>query len=152
MKIKSLFLRFWKPAAWMLLGALLMWVAFSGGPARLAQLLAPQPVAAAAPASASLAPDAPANTYSCLPVSVAVYTNRFHVQCNAASPEGFSYFAMATNNSAQVARFLTIATMAEITSRHVTVGYDPADLSGQNAIGCLNADCRLIQSLSMDQP
>jgi len=84
---------------------------------------------------------------SCTPASTATFQSRIHVKC-AASVGGVSYFAASSSDWAYAARILSIAESAQVGGRTLDILYDPADLSGAS-IGCLTADCRLIQGISL---
>ena len=86
---------------------------------------------------------------SCVPVEIVTFSSRVHVQCQTAIG-GVSYFAASTADAANVARVLSVITAAQVAGRTLTVFYDQADTSGI-AIGCLAADCRLIQSIGFGQ-
>jgi hypothetical protein len=106
---------------------------------------------------------AASQTTLCTPDEVQVYTSnsvdpitrdqrsatspppRLHVHCTAAVG-GIQYFALSTADAPQAARVLSVITSALLAGRTLTIRYDPADLSG-SGIGCLNTDCRLIQSI-----
>jgi hypothetical protein len=80
---------------------------------------------------------------SCTVSGVAVFENRIHVRCST-PVLGFSFFAVATADSPNAARFLTIFNSARINNRPLSILFDPLDLSG-SAFGCLNSDCRVAQ-------
>ncbi|HJQ39863.1 MAG TPA: hypothetical protein VKB93_22195 [Thermoanaerobaculia bacterium] len=61
---------------------------------------------------------------------------------------GTFYFAVATTDSAQAARFVSVASSALIAGRNLQVWYDPADLSGAS-FGCQTNDCRRAQALEL---
>jgi hypothetical protein len=82
---------------------------------------------------------------SCVPIEIATYAVRVHVRC-AASVGGISFFAVSTQDAAYAARVLSVVTAAQVAGRTLSILNDPADLSG-SAIGCQNADCRLIHAV-----
>jgi hypothetical protein len=84
---------------------------------------------------------------SCTVSGVAVFENRIHVRC-ATPVFGFSFFAVATADSPNAARFSTIFNAARINNRPLTILFDPLDLSG-SAFGCLNSDCRVARGAEM---
>jgi len=84
---------------------------------------------------------------TCTPVGTATFQGRVHVRC-AASIGGVSFFAASTSDWTYAARILSIAESAQVGGRSLDILYDPADLSGAS-IGCLTADCRLIQGISL---
>ena len=86
---------------------------------------------------------------ACVPIGVANFHNRVHVQC--AAPVGnISYFAAPTNNPAHVARVLSTISAAQVAGRTLDILYDPDDTSG-TSVGCLAADCRLIVAVGFGQ-
>jgi hypothetical protein len=85
---------------------------------------------------------------SCTPTGVATFSNRVHVRCSASVSGGIFYFAVATTDSAQAARFVSVASSALIAGRNLEVWYDPADLSGAS-FGCQTNDCRRAQALEL---
>jgi hypothetical protein len=100
--------------------------------------------------AAMLAPlPARAADASCVPVQVAVFTNRLHVRC-AAAVGGIHYFAMATSDAALSARVLSILTTAQVAGRTLGIEYEPSDTTGA-AIGCQAADCRVIRGVWFGQ-
>jgi hypothetical protein len=84
-----------------------------------------------------------------VPTEVMTYAARIHVRC-AASVGGIRYFALSTSDAANAARVLSVLTTAQVAGRTLTILYDPADISGAQ-IGCLVADCRLIQAAGFGQ-
>ena len=86
---------------------------------------------------------------SCVPVGIVTYTSRVHVECQTAI-SGVKFFAASTADGANVARVLSVITAAQVAGRTLSVLYDPADTSG-TSIGCLAADCRLIQAVGFGQ-
>lgn len=90
-----------------------------------------------------------AETWSdCVPVGVATYANRVHVRCAASVSGGIFYFALSTADSAQAARFVSVASSALIAGRTLKVLYDPADLTGAS-FGCATNDCRRARALEL---
>lgn len=94
-----------------------------------------------------------ADWHNCTPIEAAVWTKkplqRIHVKCSAPPPTtNYYYFAYPGTKkySPDSDRFLNLITFAIQNGKTLAIDYDPADLSG-NKIGCLNDDCRLIQSL-----
>jgi hypothetical protein len=81
--------------------------------------------------------------YGCTPANVAVFDNRIHVNCTVANASGIQYFAVPTADRDRANRTLALLLAAISTGATVGVHFDPNDLSG-SAIGCANADCRLI--------
>lgn len=86
---------------------------------------------------------------TCVPIQIVTYAVRVHVRCQTAI-SGVSFFAAPTSDGANVARVLSVITAAQVAGRTLDVLYDPADTSG-TAIGCLAADCRLIQAVGFGQ-
>ena len=73
-----------------------------------------------------------------------------HVLCNpgdtitvSGASVTVSFFALAGTHP-DAGRFLSVAQTAVATGRRMVIFYEPTDLSGETAIGCLNRDCRLI--------
>lgn len=83
-------------------------------------------------------------TFTCTPSRVAAFTNRVHIRCSAATPEGISYFAVSSSDSGTASRFLSIFTTAKVTGKNVLIYYFLNDTSG-NAWGCNANDCRVAQ-------
>jgi hypothetical protein len=97
-------------------------------------------------ACALIASPAPvlAEFFSCTAQGVAVFPgSRIHVRCNPATNSGIAFFALSVANP-DASRVLSLATTAVAARRPLGITFDPNDMSGA-AIGCLNADCRLIQ-------
>jgi hypothetical protein len=65
-----------------------------------------------------------------------------------AAPGGIQYFALATVDSKQSARMLSLLLTAKAVGKNVVVLYNASDLSGAS-IGCQTNDCRLIQALAL---
>jgi hypothetical protein len=89
---------------------------------------------------------------SCTPVNVTVYSvgaKRIHVKCSQAV-NGIRYFALSSNDTALMARVLSLITSAQVAGRTLSILFDPADLSGQ-AWGCANSDCRILRAASFGQ-
>jgi hypothetical protein len=86
---------------------------------------------------------------SCTPVDVVTFQGRVHVRC-AAPVAGIVFFAVSTQDSAFVARVLSVIATAQVAGRTLSIRYDPTDLSGA-AIGCQNNDCRLILAVGFGQ-
>lgn len=91
----------------------------------------------------------PSETAKCVPAEVAVFVKspRIHVKC-ASPTNGILFFAVGTTDVALAQRVLTIMTEALVAKKALSIVYDSTDLSG-SAIGCLNADCRLIVTISI---
>lgn len=81
-------------------------------------------------------------TAQCVPANVGVYDERVHIKC-AAATAGIQFFAKSTTDANEVARVLSVLTIAQAMGRTIDILYDPADTSG-TAIGCQANDCRLI--------
>lgn len=84
----------------------------------------------------------------CTPTAVASYGNRVHVKCSASVSGGIFYFALATTDTAQAARFVSVASSALVAGRNLKVLYDPADLTGAQ-FGCATNDCRRARALEL---
>jgi len=86
----------------------------------------------------------PTDFFSCSPTGVAAFTERVHVRCSPADPNGIAYFAVCTaNDSANASRFLSIFTTAKVTGKNVGIYYTLSDPNGTSC-GCSTADCRAI--------
>ena len=119
-------------SVYVLLGALALALAL------LAGLVLKSRVSAAAPS----APDA---VFSCTPSTVATFTNRVHVSCSPAAPNGIVYFAYcSTKDSATANRFLSTFTTAKVTGKALYIYYNPNDTSGTSC-GCASNNCRVIE-------
>lgn len=85
----------------------------------------------------------------CTPVEVASLERRIHVRCSTGR-NGITYFALGTNRTpsetAFASRAMQIANMALVSGRPLAIRYEPTDTSG-TVIGCLAADCRIIQTI-----
>jgi len=81
--------------------------------------------------------------YGCVPENVAVFDNRLHISCVTPTASGIKYFATPTADRDHANRILALLLAAASSGATVGVHFDPNDLSG-SAIGCQNADCRLI--------
>jgi len=87
-------------------------------------------------------------TFTCTPVDVADFPkSRIHVRCSPADG-AIQWFALSVADQQEASRVLSLAAAALVAKKHLTIWYDPADLSGA-AIGCLTTDCRLIQGIRM---
>ena len=84
----------------------------------------------------------------CVPAGVATFGNRVHVRCSASVSGGIFFFAVATTDSAQAARFVSVASSALIAGRTLKVLFDPADLTG-GQFGCATNDCRRARALEL---
>lgn len=89
-----------------------------------------------------------ADSTSCTPANVAVYTNRIHVKCAASTSGGIWYFALATTDTAHVNRTLSLLSTALAGGRTLSIDYNPSTTAG-TSIGCLSTDCRLINWIAM---
>ena len=90
-----------------------------------------------------------ANQWSdCTPTAVATYSGRVHVRCSASVSGGIIYFAIATTDAPQAARFVSVASSALVAGRNLKVLFDPADVSGAS-FGCATNDCRRAQALEL---
>lgn len=94
-----------------------------------------------------------ADWHDCTPTEAAVWSKkplqRIHVKCSE-PPLGTNYYYFAYPGAKKYSpdsdRFLNLINFAIQNGKTLAIDYDPADLSGAK-IGCLNNDCRLIQSL-----
>ncbi|GHG76935.1 hypothetical protein [Comamonas sp. JC664] len=89
-----------------------------------------------------------ADSASCVPTSVAVYTNRIHVRCASSVAGGIWFFALSTADTAHVNRTLSLLSTALASGRTLHVDYNPSTTAG-TSIGCLSSDCRLINWTAM---
>jgi len=88
-----------------------------------------------------------ADFFSCTAQGVAVFPgSRIHVRCNPGDG-AFTFFALSVANP-DASRVLSLAATAVAARRPLQILFNPNDLSGA-AIGCLNADCRLIQAVEL---
>ena len=115
-----------------------LWYA-SRGPA-VAQAAEPEPAAVTVPGS----PDA---TYICTPSYIGAFSNRVHVLCTIAAPNGIYYFAAPTSDSKNAARILSIMLTAKSLGKNLQIYYDT---NGNGAsYGCQTSDCRPINAIEM---
>jgi len=92
-------------------------------------------------------PPALADSFSCTAQGAAVFIgSRIHVRCNPANG-AIAFFALSVAHP-DASRVLSLAATATAARRPITIFFDPNDLSGA-AIGCLNANCRLIQGVEL---
>lgn len=89
-----------------------------------------------------------ADSASCTPSNVAVFSNRIHVKCSASVAGGVWYFALSTTDSAYSNRMLSLFTTALAGGRTLSIDYNPSTTAG-TSIGCQSADCRLINWAAM---
>lgn len=89
-----------------------------------------------------------ADSASCTPSSVAVFSNRIHVKCSASVAGGIWYFALSTSDAAFSNRTLTLLTTALAGGRTLSIDYNPSTTAG-TGIGCQSGDCRLINWIAM---
>ena len=86
--------------------------------------------------------------FTCVPIDVSVYVKqRVHVRCGPGDG-AIQYFALGVSDQNEANRILSIVSTAFATQKRLNILYDPADLSGA-PLGCVNADCRLIQGVAM---
>lgn len=85
----------------------------------------------------------------CTPVEVASLERRIHIRCSTGR-NGIIYFSLGTNRNANETAFanraMQIGNMALVSGRPLAIRYESTDTSG-TAIGCLDTDCRLIQTI-----
>ena len=74
-------------------------------------------------------------------------SDRVHVRCST-PPNGISYFAVPTSNSAVADRFSSMASMA--VGGYLWIDYEFYDTSGP-AFGCQLSDCRRALSWKLAQ-
>jgi len=87
-------------------------------------------------------------TFTCTPVNVAAFPkSRIHVRCSPGDG-AIEYFALGLSSQDDANRVLSIAATAFAAKRNLIIWYDSSDLSGA-AIGCLNADCRVIMGIEI---
>lgn len=88
---------------------------------------------------------------ACAPTEVTTFEGRIHVRCQDPVAPSIVFLALSTADARFAARTLGVGVAAFAAGKGLSVLFDPDDLSGQ-AIGCLNADCRLIQALGIRDP
>src|SRR5262249_35048890 len=87
--------------------------------------------------------------FTCTAAEAAVFPgSRIHVRCDPGDG-AIKYFALSVANP-DTSRVLSLVATAVAARRPLLIGYDPTDLSGAG-IGCLNVDCRLIQSIGLER-
>ena len=84
----------------------------------------------------------------CVPVDVGTFANRVHVRCSASVSGGIWYFAVSSANTAEAARFLSLASAALVAGRTLTIFYETTDTSG-DSFDCRSADCRKVLGMIM---
>ncbi|NMO21021.1 hypothetical protein HPC49_45355 [Pyxidicoccus fallax] len=89
-----------------------------------------------------------ADSASCTPANVAVYSSRIHVKCAASVAGGIWYFALPTSDTAHANRMLSLLSTALAGGRTLSIDYNPSSTAG-TSIGCLSSDCRLINFVAM---
>jgi len=100
-------------------------------------------------ACALIASPAPAlaDVFTCTAQGAAVFPgSRIHVRCNPGDG-AIAFFALSISHP-DASRVLSVAATAVAARRPLQIFFNPNDLSGA-AIGCLNADCRLIQGVEL---
>jgi hypothetical protein len=97
--------------------------------------------------------------YSCVPVEVAVFADRAHVECAAPAPKtrgsypvdtGHSivYFSVSKSDSDWAGRFVHVANLAMASGLPMIIRYRSGDYSGE-AHGCVRSDCRTPEAFSL---
>jgi hypothetical protein len=109
---------------------------------RFVAIASPTVLAVVAMSTIGAAP-ARAAIIKCQPDEVAVWPNRIHLRCEAATA-GVSYFVVPVSDAAHAARMLSVISTALVAGRSMLVTYEPSDTSGTN-IGCPISNCRLMQ-------
>jgi hypothetical protein len=102
---------------------------------------------------ASPGPVSAQNFFVCSAQEVAVFPgSRIHVKCNPGDgpDRQIAYFALSAANP-DVSRVLSLIETAVVSKLPLQIQYELNDLSGA-AIGCINANCRLIQGVFLQQP
>ncbi|QSQ25817.1 hypothetical protein JY651_13180 [Pyxidicoccus parkwayensis] len=89
-----------------------------------------------------------ADSASCTPSNVAVYSSRIHVKCAASVAGGIWYFALPTTDTAHANRMLSLLSTALAGGRTLSIDYNPSTTAG-TSIGCQSNDCRLINWVAM---
>ncbi|QSQ17490.1 hypothetical protein [Myxococcus landrumensis] len=89
-----------------------------------------------------------ADTATCVPSQVGVFTNRIHVRCSASVAGGIWFFAVPTTDAAHTNRMLSLLTSALVGGRSMTIDYNPSSTAG-TSIGCQSNDCRLLNYAMM---
>jgi hypothetical protein len=90
-----------------------------------------------------------ADSTTCTPTSVGVYSGRIHVRCAASTAGGIYFFALSTADTAFSNRTLSLFTTALAGGRTIYIDYNPSSTAGVS-LGCLSSDCRLINWLAMN--
>ena len=93
------------------------------------------------------------NFFVCSAQEAAVFPgSRIHVKCDPGDGENrqIAYFALSDANP-DVSRVLSLIETAVVSKLPLQIEYELNDLSGA-AIGCINANCRLIQGALLQQP
>ena len=84
--------------------------------------------------------------FNCKVTEVAVFSDRVHVKCSATTP--ISYYAVPTaGNSAEAARFTTMASMA--LGGYLYVEYEFYGPDTGSSFGCLGYNCRRALSFAL---
>jgi hypothetical protein len=79
---------------------------------------------------------------SCKPTEVAVWNNRAHVKCSAAT-SGIEYYAVqiTASNAAEVDRFVNLTSSAIVSGHLLSMVFESTDLSA-GVWGCQPGNCR----------
>ncbi|MEH6605379.1 MAG: hypothetical protein V7711_07350 [Pseudomonadales bacterium] len=93
-----------------------------------------------------------AQSRSCTPIEVGVFSNRIHVKCAAIKGKAYTkdipYYAMALKNgSLQVQLTLELLVTAKAHKRNLTIWVDMADY--KSVPGCLGSDCRRLIAVAI---
>ena len=94
----------------------------------------------------ALGSSAVAADFTCTPTEVSVYSNRIHVKCSVAQPDGSAsiwYWAVPSTDPQWTNRFVAITSTALVSGRTLLLRYTPGDATGQS-FGCLSHDCRQV--------
>jgi hypothetical protein len=89
-----------------------------------------------------------ADSTTCTPANVAVFSNRIHVKCSASVAGGIWFFALSTSDAAHTNRMLTLFTTALASGRPLHIDYNPSTTAG-TSLGCQSGDCRLVNWAAM---
>jgi hypothetical protein len=102
----------------------------------------PQATKAATPANGLTA-------VKCQPMAVSASARRVSVKC-ATGVGKVVFFAASTEDENAANRYLTLLTDALTAKKQVVIDVLMSDTSGET-FGCMNADCRAIQAITIEQ-
>ena len=88
-------------------------------------------------------------TVKCRPVQVSISDKRVHVKCQVGVGK-IVFFAAATDDKGTATNYLTVMLDALSGKKQLLIDVVMDDLSGE-AFGCMNADCRPISAVAIEQ-